>query len=191
MNNNNNSSTNSITLKPVITKKSMADDGSANSFNNRRKLPAHSPPKLRSTPLTPEKVKFVAKMSHSATAPPTKKMQSMSLNSSSSRSSASSAGETNSIKESVRYFARNCIFFLPNFNISFYFFCCRGEQARKKPDTPPENCSACRICDRFFNNDRIQKHEVICEKTASKKRKIFDATKHRVKVSVLLTLKEN
>ena len=40
----------------------------------------------------------------------------------------------------------------------------------------------CRICSRFFNQDRIAKHETICEKSKTKKRKVFDTTKHRVKV---------
>lgn len=91
-------SANSISLKPVITKKTMSNDGSANSFNNRRKLPVQPPAKLRSTPLTPEKVSFDAKISHSASAStsPTKRMQSMSLN-----SSSSSRSSANSIKSSV------------------------------------------------------------------------------------------
>lgn len=45
----------------------------------------------------------------------------------------------------------------------------------------PDNMSSCRICGRNFNSDRLEKHETICEKTAIKKRKIFDATIHRVK----------
>lgn len=100
-----NNNSNGITLGPVIMKKSMTGDGSANSFNNRRKLPSHPQPKARSTPLTPEKVTFDAKMRHSATAPPTKKMQSLSVNS--SRSSASSTSDTNSAKESVRHWLAN------------------------------------------------------------------------------------
>lgn len=47
----------------------------------------------------------------------------------------------------------------------------------------PEGMSACKICGRHFNTDRIDKHEVICKKTSTKKRKIFDVTKHRVQVS--------
>lgn len=46
----------------------------------------------------------------------------------------------------------------------------------------PEGMSTCPMCKRNFNNDRIQKHESICKKTTTKKRKIFDATKHRVQV---------
>lgn len=177
-----NNNSNGITLGPVIMKKSMTGDGSANSFNNRRKLPTNPPPKLRSTPLTPEKVTFDARMRHSATAPPTKKMQSLSVNSTSSRSSASSTSDTNSAKESVRHFASLIIENSQTYFLTLTIFLLL-RQPKKKPITPPENCAACRICERFFNNDRIQKHEVICEKTASKKRKIFDATKHRVKVS--------
>lgn len=37
--------------------------------------------------------------------------------------------------------------------------------------------AACGNCGRFFNEDRIEKHETICKK--QKKRKVFDATKHR------------
>lgn len=40
----------------------------------------------------------------------------------------------------------------------------------------------CKICGRNFNPDRLEKHEAICQKTAAKKRKVFDATIHRVKV---------
>jgi hypothetical protein len=39
----------------------------------------------------------------------------------------------------------------------------------------------CRICGRQFVSDRIAIHQEICAKTAKKKRKVFDATKHRVK----------
>lgn len=38
----------------------------------------------------------------------------------------------------------------------------------------------CKHCGRRFASDRLQKHESICGKTAQKKRKVFDATKHRV-----------
>lgn len=47
---------------------------------------------------------------------------------------------------------------------------------------PPEGMVACSICKRNFNEDRIAKHEVICKKTTTKKRKIFDVTKQRVEV---------
>lgn len=50
----------------------------------------------------------------------------------------------------------------------------------------PDGMSSCKICGRNFNTDRLQKHETICQKAASKKRKIFDATIHRVKVSYLV-----
>lgn len=48
---------------------------------------------------------------------------------------------------------------------------------------PPEGMVSCKICGRNFYEDRIEKHEVICKKTSTKKRKIFDATKHRVQAS--------
>lgn len=38
----------------------------------------------------------------------------------------------------------------------------------------------CSFCGRRFASDRLQKHEDICSKTGKKKRKAYDATKHRV-----------
>ncbi|XP_065311922.1 mucin-5AC-like [Dermacentor albipictus] len=52
---------------------------------------------------------------------------------------------------------------------------------------PPEsrplgpNQERCDICGRGFNKDRIEKHRTICQKAASKKVKVFDATKMRTK----------
>ena len=39
----------------------------------------------------------------------------------------------------------------------------------------------CSLCGRSFAPDRIEKHESICAKTKTKKRKVFDITKMRVK----------
>ncbi|XP_065354293.1 uncharacterized protein LOC135948780 [Calliphora vicina] len=47
--------------------------------------------------------------------------------------------------------------------------------------TPPPGMASCQYCQRQFNEDRLAKHEEVCGKMASKKRKIFDASKHRVK----------
>ncbi|XP_059610931.1 uncharacterized protein LOC132257893 isoform X2 [Phlebotomus argentipes] len=49
-----------------------------------------------------------------------------------------------------------------------------------KSGPPPDGMSECNICGRYFAEDRIQKHIAICAKITSKKRKIFDSTKHRV-----------
>jgi len=48
---------------------------------------------------------------------------------------------------------------------------------------PRDDLTACRMCGRNFADDRIEKHEEICAKTAekAKKRKVFDMTKARVK----------
>lgn len=54
-------------------------------------------------------------------------------------------------------------------------------QPPPRSSTPPPGTVECKTCKRFFNNDRIEKHEIICEKTLTKKRKPFDATKHRVR----------
>lgn len=48
-------------------------------------------------------------------------------------------------------------------------------------DAPiPEGLIRCGICKRNFAEDRIEKHQVICQKTKVKKRKIYDASKKRV-----------
>ncbi|KAL7022005.1 hypothetical protein ACKWTF_012102 [Chironomus riparius] len=48
-------------------------------------------------------------------------------------------------------------------------------------DTPvPEGLIRCPICKRNFAEDRIEKHEVICQKMKTKKRKTYDSSKKRV-----------
>lgn len=47
----------------------------------------------------------------------------------------------------------------------------------------PEGLVRCSICKRNFAEDRIEKHQVICQKSKTKKRKVFDASKKRVQVS--------
>ncbi|XP_016991924.1 uncharacterized protein LOC108053717 [Drosophila rhopaloa] len=46
--------------------------------------------------------------------------------------------------------------------------------------TAPEGTALCRFCGRHFNTDRLQKHEAVCQRMVSTKRKIFDASKQRV-----------
>ncbi|KAJ8963135.1 hypothetical protein NQ318_018600 [Aromia moschata] len=72
-----------------------------------------------------------------------------------------------------------------------------GKSSRSKPATAPLNTrpsakqsvksavvrddlAECGYCGRRFAADRLQKHEDICSKTGKKKRKVYDATKHRV-----------
>lgn len=43
-----------------------------------------------------------------------------------------------------------------------------------------DDLEGCRYCGRRFAADRLQVHENICAKTGKKKRKTYDATKHRV-----------
>ncbi|XP_026850486.1 uncharacterized protein LOC6588049 isoform X2 [Drosophila persimilis] len=45
---------------------------------------------------------------------------------------------------------------------------------------PPDGTSPCRYCGRHFNTDRLDKHEGVCQRTITTKRKIFDASKQRV-----------
>jgi hypothetical protein len=50
-------------------------------------------------------------------------------------------------------------------------------------DTPvPEGLVRCSICKRNFAEDRIEKHQVICQKMKTKKRKTYDSSKKRVQV---------
>jgi hypothetical protein len=50
----------------------------------------------------------------------------------------------------------------------------------------PEGLVRCGICKRNFAEDRIEKHQVICQKTKTKKRKVYDASKKRVQVSKVI-----
>lgn len=43
-----------------------------------------------------------------------------------------------------------------------------------------DDLNDCRFCGRRFAADRLGVHEEICGRTAKKKRKAYDATKHRV-----------
>lgn len=53
-------------------------------------------------------------------------------------------------------------------------------------DTPvPEGLIRCSICKRNFAEDRIEKHQVICQKMKTKKRKTYDSSKKRVQVGGL------
>jgi len=44
----------------------------------------------------------------------------------------------------------------------------------------PEGTAVCRHCGRHFNTDRLGKHEAVCQRMMSNKRKIFDASKQRI-----------
>lgn len=39
----------------------------------------------------------------------------------------------------------------------------------------------CQFCHRHFNIDRLAKHEAVCKRMMNTKRKVFDASKHRVR----------
>uniref|UniRef100_A0A182NG61 C2HC/C3H-type domain-containing protein n=1 Tax=Anopheles dirus TaxID=7168 RepID=A0A182NG61_9DIPT len=55
-----------------------------------------------------------------------------------------------------------------------------GGMLAKTNEPVPDGLTRCDICSRNFATDRIDKHRQICQKTNTKKRKIFDITKHRV-----------
>jgi hypothetical protein len=50
----------------------------------------------------------------------------------------------------------------------------------KRSGPPQPGLDECKICGRYFAPDRIQKHETICKKTKTKRRKVFDPTKMRM-----------
>jgi len=50
----------------------------------------------------------------------------------------------------------------------------------RKTGPPPPGMSSCKHCGRHFASDRVSKHEPICQKSQTKKRKVFDPVKHRV-----------
>ncbi|KAH8341156.1 hypothetical protein KR074_004238 [Drosophila pseudoananassae] len=56
----------------------------------------------------------------------------------------------------------------------------RAFRPQQGPSTAPEGTALCRFCARHFNTDRLAKHEAVCQKTMSTKRKIFDASKQRI-----------
>ncbi|RZC37891.1 uncharacterized protein BDFB_011166, partial [Asbolus verrucosus] len=60
--------------------------------------------------------------------------------------------------------------------------CNTRPSAKQMPKSPVarDDLNECRYCSRRFAADRLEVHESICGKTAKKKRKIYDATKHRV-----------
>lgn len=49
----------------------------------------------------------------------------------------------------------------------------------ENPDESVAELSPCTICGRTFNPTTLKKHVRICEKTASKKRKVFDSSRQR------------
>jgi uncharacterized C2H2 Zn-finger protein/type II secretory pathway pseudopilin PulG len=54
-----------------------------------------------------------------------------------------------------------------------------AKQSAKSP-VARDDLNECRYCNRRFAADRLEVHESICCKSAKKKRKTYDATKHRV-----------
>lgn len=54
----------------------------------------------------------------------------------------------------------------------------------------PDGLVRCGICKRNFAEDRIEKHQSVCQKMKSKKRKVYDASKKRVQVRKLMKRKD-
>jgi zinc-finger of a C2HC-type len=60
-----------------------------------------------------------------------------------------------------------------------------SQSSFEEPDEGPvpEGLVRCGICKRNFAEDRIDKHQTVCQKNKTKKRKVYDASKKRVQVS--------
>ncbi|KAK5647520.1 hypothetical protein RI129_002412 [Pyrocoelia pectoralis] len=54
------------------------------------------------------------------------------------------------------------------------------QNPRAASNVARDDLQACQYCNRRFAEDRLATHEDICAKTGKKKRKVYDATKHRV-----------
>nr|CAI5821617.1 unnamed protein product [Callosobruchus analis] len=55
-----------------------------------------------------------------------------------------------------------------------------ARQTPKASAVTRDDLTECSYCGRRFASDRVQRHEEVCAKTGKKKRKAYDATKHRV-----------
>nr|CAH7725439.1 unnamed protein product [Callosobruchus chinensis] len=55
-----------------------------------------------------------------------------------------------------------------------------ARQTAKASAVTRDDLTECSYCGRRFATDRVQRHEEVCAKTGKKKRKAYDATKHRV-----------
>ncbi|OXA60064.1 serine/arginine repetitive matrix protein 1 isoform X2 [Folsomia candida] len=56
----------------------------------------------------------------------------------------------------------------------------KSSPAPRPKGSPPPGMNECKVCGRFFAPDRIAKHESICKKVTTRKRKVFDPTKMRM-----------
>lgn len=66
-----------------------------------------------------------------------------------------------------------------------------SQEEQEDDNTPvPEGLVRCTHCSRNFAEDRIDKHRTICIKTKLKKRKIYDASKKRVEVNLMIMTPE-
>lgn len=65
-------------------------------------------------------------------------------------------------------------------------------QSSFEDDAPiPEGLVRCSICKRNFAEDRIETHQVICQKNKVRKRRVYDASKKRVQVCVCNNISVN
>ncbi|CAO1429655.1 unnamed protein product [Diamesa tonsa] len=56
-----------------------------------------------------------------------------------------------------------------------------SQEEAEEDNTPvPDGLVRCSVCKRNFAEDRIEKHQVICFKSKTKKRRVYDSTKSRV-----------
>ncbi|XP_050295212.1 pecanex-like protein 1 [Anthonomus grandis grandis] len=134
-----------------------------------QKNPGKKPIEPKSTPNGPPNQRNGISRTE-AKVPPTKpapQRSSSSVSSASSHSSRNSPPRTNDNMSSKQVRA-------PSNN--------RPSSKQLTPKSPVvrDDLAECRFCGRRFASDRLGVHEDICGKTGKKKRKTYDATKHRV-----------
>lgn len=151
-----------VKLKPVVLKKSSSGDP-PRTLNGNRKLPINrtAPSSVRaSQESSPEKLGTVNTKSRNSSGNSSNGIRTSSV----STRTPSSTGNS-PVKQQKKPMTTTSLTKLT---------------PRPSNEGPLPGMSACSNCGRHFNEDRIEKHEKICQKTTSKKRKVFDITKHRV-----------
>lgn len=134
------------------------------------------------TPTTP--ASSTVKTASSATKPVTKRATPMASSSSAPAAPAQSSSSPSSAKSSASRASTGKSTAMASRKPSAASSVISATSAtsnRSALDEPvPDGLVRCTICSRNFAEDRIEKHREICQKTKSKKRKVFDTTKHRV-----------
>lgn len=161
---------NSLKLKPVpgrtptTTTTTPSSAAKTTSSSATKPVPKRQPPILSSSSAPAAPTAAAAATAQSSSSP------------SSANSAKSSASRASTAKSTTTVPSRK-----PSAASSVVSAASAGsERSAVRDDPVPDGMARCTICSRNFAEDRIEKHRDICQKTKSKKRKVYDATKHRV-----------